>query len=109
MAINIANLGLMYPFCFFDLFRPNPAKKSSTCLKAGLKPVLSFFVWFNLTSFYHLIIRNLAFFIFNSFTRLKYEIKKEISSDESRKGKKHDFSRVQIPGEFIIVLKEHLL
>ncbi len=96
MAIKIANLGLMYPFCFFDFLRPNPGKKCLICLKAGSKSALFSFLWLNLTSFYRFIIKKYAFFICNSFTRLKYETKKEISSDESRKGKKHDFSRVQL-------------
>ena len=61
MAIKITNLGLMNPFCFFDLLRPNPGKKSLTCLKAGLKSALFSFVWLNLTSFYRFIIKNLLF------------------------------------------------
>jgi len=52
---------------------------------------------FNLLLSFHN--QKFVFFICNSFTRLKYETKKEISSDESRKGKKHDFSRVQLLGE----------
>jgi hypothetical protein len=61
MAIKIANLELMYPFCFFDFFHPNPGKKSLTCLKAGSKSVLFSFVSINLASFYHFIIKNLVF------------------------------------------------
>jgi hypothetical protein len=97
MMIKIANLGLMNPFGFLDRFHPNPGKKSLTCLKAGSESVLFSFVWLNLINLL-LSFHNKKFdsFILNSFTQLKYEIKKEISSNESRKGKKHDFSRVQL-------------